>query len=207
MRVKAVISYDGSAYFGFQKQKTTKKTITSAIEIVLRSLEIESSIIGSGRTDAGVHATGQVIHFDVPEYWVDLTKLKEHINRKLTDIRFKHMIQVADGFHARFDAKERVYRYLFSTKKPSVFEHKYISYFASFDAKLLQVALDIFVGSHDFDFFRKTGTDTRTSVREIVNAKYVKRGECHYIYFKANGFLRAQVRMMIHVAMMVAQKK
>ena len=72
MRVKAVISYDGSAYQGFQKQTSTKLTITGAIEEALASLQINASIVGSGRTDAGVHATGQVIHFDLPEFWRDM---------------------------------------------------------------------------------------------------------------------------------------
>ena len=72
MRVKSVISYDGSQYQGFQKQKTTKMTISSTIEEALYSLQIHSPIVGSGRTDSGVHATGQVIHFDIPEFWIEL---------------------------------------------------------------------------------------------------------------------------------------
>jgi len=206
-RVKAVITYDGSAYYGFQKQKTTKQTITSAIEIVLRSLQIESDITGSGRTDAGVHASGQVIHFDIPDFWTDLENLKRSINRKLTDIRFKYICKVEDDFHARFGAKTRVYRYVFKTQKPSVFEQKYISEYTPFDTLLLQEALEIFKGSHDFNFFRKTGTDTHTSVREIYSVKYVKRGDYHYIYFSSNGFLRSQVRMMIDAAMRCAKKE
>jgi len=88
MRVKAVISYDGSQYQGFQKQKSTKMTISTAIEDALASLQIDPAIVGSGRTDAGVHATGQVIHFDIPDFWHDLEKLKLNLNRKLTDISF-----------------------------------------------------------------------------------------------------------------------
>ena len=75
-KVKAVISYDGSIYYGFQKQKSTTKTITHAIEEALNSLHIGSSIVASGRTDAGVHATGQIIHFNLPYFWSDLNKLK-----------------------------------------------------------------------------------------------------------------------------------
>ena len=119
MRVKAVISYDGSAYFGFQKQKSTTKTITTTIEKALISLGIKSSIIGSGRTDAGVHASGQVIHFDLPYFWQDLDKLKLNVNRKLSDIQFKNISKVEDDFHARFDAKRRTYRYVFKTTRKS----------------------------------------------------------------------------------------
>ncbi len=205
MRVKAVISYDGSPYQGFQKQKSTKMTITAAIEEALSSLQIDSPIVGSGRTDAGVHATGQVIHFDLPDFWHDLEKLKHNLNRKLTDIAFKHISVASNDFHARFSAKKRVYRYVFKTHKPSVFEQKYISYYKSFDPVLLINALKIFEGKHDFNFFHKTGTITHTTVREIYRTDYVERNGYHFIYFEANGFLRSQVRMMVDAAMLCAK--
>lgn len=205
MRVKAVISYDGSQYQGFQKQKSTKKTISSAIEEALSSLQIDSPIVGSGRTDAGVHATGQVIHFDLPDFWNDLEKLKLHLNRKLSDISFKHISLAADDFHARFSAKRRVYRYVFKTQRPSVFEQKYISYYEAFDPALLIRALKIFEGEHDFDLFHKTGTVTHTTIRKIYRTDYVERNGYHFIYFQANGFLRSQVRMMVDAAMLCAR--
>ena len=102
MRIKAVIAYDGSRFQGFQRQKSTKDTITTAIETALRSLNITSDITGSGRTDAGVHASGQVIHFDLPDFWHDLGKLKDHLNIKLQSIEFKHIALSEDNFHARF---------------------------------------------------------------------------------------------------------
>jgi len=206
-RVKAVISYDGSAYYGFQRQKSTQKTITHDIEQALSSLQIHSDIVGSGRTDAGVHATGQVIHFDIPEYWDDLKKLTLNLNRKLTSIRFKHIAFVSADFHSRFHAKKRLYRYVFKSKQPSIFEKKFISHYTPFDTQLLTESLRIFEGKHDFDFFRKTGTDTHTSIREIYKAQYIQQGDYHIIYFQANSFLRSQVRMMVDAAMQHAQNK
>jgi len=206
LRVKAVIAYDGSAYLGFQKQKSTQNTITYDIENALHSLHIDSTIVGSGRTDAGVHATGQVIHFDIPKYWHDLKKLKLNLNRKLTSIRFKHIAFVSSDFHARFGAKKRIYRYILKTKEPTLFEQKYISHYAPFDATLLTEALSTFEGKHDFDFFRKTGTDTHTSIREIYSTTYKQYGDYHIIYFQANGFLRSQVRMMVDMAMSCAKE-
>lgn len=205
LRVKAVIAYDGSHYLGFQKQTSTKSTITHAIEEALLSLQITSDIVASGRTDAGVHASGQVIHFDLPEFWSDLGKLKITLNRKLKDIQFKHISRVSPDFHARFSAKKRLYRYVFKTKKPSVFEQNYISYYSDFDTDLLKVALKYFEGEHDFDYFRKTGTLTHTTIREIYQAYYRESNGYHYIYFQANGFLRSQVRMMVESAMLYAQ--
>lgn len=207
MRVKAVIAYDGSVYHGFQKQTITDKTITGTIEKALRSLQIDSSIVGSGRTDAGVHATGQVIHFDLPEFWSDLNKLKLNLNRKLKDIQFKHISSASHDFHARFSAKKRLYRYVFKTQKPSVFEQKYISYYPEFDKALLIQVLALFVGEHDFDYFHKAGSITHTTVREIYKTNYIQRNNYHYIYFQANGFLRSQVRMMVEAAMQSARGK
>jgi tRNA pseudouridine38-40 synthase len=207
MRVKAVVSYDGSHYLGFQKQTSTKQTITYEIENALQSLKIDSNIVASGRTDAGVHASGQVIHFDIPSYWHDLQKLKLNLNRKLHDIHFKHISSASDDFHARFSAKKRLYRYVFKTSTLSVFEKEYISKYESFNPDLLSEALKYFIGEHDFDYFRKTGTQTHTSIRHIYKAYYKKHQGYHIIYFQANGFLRSQVRMMVDAAMGYAQAK
>jgi tRNA pseudouridine38-40 synthase len=204
VRVKAVIAYDGSYFRGFQRQKSTKYTITTAIESALISLGINSEIRGSGRTDAGVHATGQVIDFELPDFWQDLSKLKKVLNRNLKYISFKHISFVKDKFHSRFSAKRRIYRYIFKTTKPSIFENRYVAYYSSFDEKLLKLALAEFEGEHDFSNFLKTGTLTHTNIRNIYRAKYKKFNNYHIIYFEANGFLRSQVRMMTEVAMQVA---
>lgn len=204
MRLKATIAYDGGKFQGFQKQKSTKNTITSNIEIALRSLGITDEIRGSGRTDAGVHATGQVIDFFVPEFWRDVEKLKYELNRKLQHISIKKIESVEEDFHARFHAKKRCYRYVFKTTKPSIFEEAYVSYYPQFNANLLREALKAFEGEHDFSNFIKTGSVTHTNVREIYKAHYRKYKNYHLIYFEANGFLRAQVRMMVEASMQVA---
>ncbi len=204
MRVKAVIAYNGNLFKGFQRQKSTKETITTAIETALISLGIYSDIIGSGRTDAGVHATGQVIHFDLPDFWSDLSKLKEHLNGKLQAIEFKHITEVSDDFHARFNAKERIYRYIFKTRKPTIFEQDFIAHLPLNNSSKLNEALSCFIGEHDFSNFLKTGSETKDNIRQIYQAYHKRRGDYHFIYFQANGFLRAQVRMMTHTALEVA---
>jgi len=207
MRVKAIVAYDGNFFEGFQKQTRTTKTITTSIETALKSLHIESPIIGSGRTDAGVHATGQVISFDLPHFWSDREKLLRELNRKLKHIEFKHISQASDDFHARFHAKRRIYRYVFKQKKPSIFEENYISYYPSFDPNRLCEVLKYFEGEHDFCFFYKSGSKIHTTIREIYSTSYKQRGEYHFIYFEANGFLRSQVRMMIEIVMLYADNK
>jgi len=205
LKVKAVIAYDGSTYQGFQKQTSTKNTVTTAIEEALRNLQINSAITGSGRTDAGVHASGQVIHFDLPAFWSDLSRLRTTLNRKFSSIQFKHVCEVSDDFHARFSARERIYRYVFKESEPSVFEKNYIAHYDSFDAVLLSQALSLFRGRHDFAYFHKTGSQIHTTVREIYRTYYRKQGKYHFIYFSANGFLRSQVRMMVEASMQCAQ--
>jgi tRNA pseudouridine38-40 synthase len=207
MRVKAIIAYDGNLFKGFQKQKSTKRTITSNIEDALRSLGIHNDIRGSGRTDVGVHATGQTIDFELPPFWTDLDKLKNALNQKLNAISIKHFSYVSDDFHSRFSAKRRQYRYLFKTVAPSVFEEKNISFYPAFNEEILKKSLKLFEGEHDFSYFMKTGSITHTNIRYIYKASYKKYKNYHIINFKANGFLRAQVRMMIEAAMQVAQNK
>jgi len=207
MRVKAVIAYDGTSFRGFQKQKSTKQTVTTTIEEALISIGITSAIRGSGRTDAGVHATGQVIDFELPIFWQDLKKLKEVLNRKLKHISLKHISWVEDSFHARFSAKRRIYRYIFKTTTPSIFENRYVAHYPKFNKKLLQESLKAFEGEHDFSNFLKTGTTTHTNIRIIYKVHYKKYNHYHIIYFEANGFLRSQVRLMVEFAMGVALGK
>ena len=207
MRVKAVISYNGNLFYGFQKQKETNQTITNKIEEALKRLNINSDIIGSGRTDRGVHATGQVIDFELPHYWSDLKKLQTSLNRILEGIEIKHISRVNNNFHSRFSAKKRIYRYVFKSNKPSLFEKDFISYYNNFDTDKLQEGLNILVGTYDFSFLIKQGSQTHTNIRTIYKAIYKKRENYHFIYFCANGFLRAQVRMMINLVMLYAQDK
>ncbi|ADV46141.1 tRNA pseudouridine(38-40) synthase TruA [Nitratifractor salsuginis] len=204
-RIKAVIAYDGSAFEGFQRQKRTPRTVQGALERALASLGIGTPIVGSGRTDAGVHATGQVIHFDLPPHWAKqpLDELQIHLNRRLDAIRFKHLTPVPADFHARYDAKERIYRYIFR-REPSIFERKYVAGLAIADEAKLSEALKTFQGRHDFSHFLKTGSETAHNIRTITRAYFLRRGKYGYIYFHADGFLRAQVRMMVHAAAAVA---
>ncbi len=206
-RVKAVIAYDGASFYGFQRQKNIKETITTAIEETLKSVGIEDKIRGSGRTDKGVHASNQIIDFRVPIFWRDLNRLKEVLNRKLDSIYFKHISYVDDSFHSRFLAKKRIYRYIFKTTPLSIFEKRYISYYPKFNLLSLQESLKLFEGRHDFSNFLKKGSITHTNIRTIYRAYYKKYKNYHIIYFEADGFLRSQVRIMINFSMRVADGK
>jgi len=209
MRVKAVIAYDGSRFFGYQSQTTTTRTVAGALQRTAQSLGIESPIVASGRTDRGVHATGQVIHFDVPPHWqTRLKRLRELFNRRFEgSVRFKHITPVDETFHARFDARRRIYRYLIKQTEPSPFEAPFCHYLPALDLTALRKALSVFEGEHDFNLFHKTGSDPASTIRTIYRAYAIESGRYVRIYFEANGFLRGQVRLMTATALAAAEKK
>ncbi len=209
MRLKATISYDGSKFFGFQRQKDTSNTVSQTIENALFSLGIKEKIIGSGRTDSGVHATGQVIHFDIPLFWQkkSLNELKYRLNSKLKYIQFNYIKYVDSSFHAQYSAKKRVYRYILKTTTPNVFERDYVSYYKISNSSLFKKALNLYIGKHNFKNFKKQGSQTTSDVREIFKIEIKEIRDYIAIYIYANGFLRSQVRIMVEGAILVEQQK
>ena len=206
MRIKAVIAYDGSRFEGFQSQKHTQNTVVGVLQKALERTGIATKVIGSGRTDRGVHATGQVIHFDLPQYWNDLKKLRNYLSAYCAPfIKIKHFYPVPSDFHARYSAKRRAYRYILSHKEPTPFEAAYLTYAPPFDRKSIQRALKIFEGRHDFTYFMKTGSDTKSAIRTIYKASLYPYQEKTVIYIEADGFLRAQVRMMVDFLLKIAR--
>ena len=209
MRVKATIAYNGSKFYGFQRQKNISSTIVQTIEEALKSLGIESKVVGSGRTDRGVHAIGQVIHFDIPIFWQqkNLKELKYRLNQKLKYIEFKHIKEVDKTFHAQYSAKIRIYRYIIKTKKPKLFEKEFVSYYPIKDLNKLKSALKLYIGIHNFKLLKKEGSHTSSDVREVYNIKVKKINSYIIIYFYANGYLRSQIRMMVEGALRVEKNK
>ena len=129
MRCALCIAYDGTHFLGSQPQTETPNTILGNLAKTLLSLGIESKIIASGRTDKGVHATGQVCHIDLPLYWSDLNKLQDALNKMLPkSIIVKNIKKVDDDFHARYGAKRRVYRYIIKEKDSNPFEDSFITF-------------------------------------------------------------------------------
>ncbi|MBN2824991.1 MAG: tRNA pseudouridine(38-40) synthase TruA, partial [Campylobacterales bacterium] len=180
-KLKGVIEYNGNAFEGFQRQKHTAQTVAGVIEEALKRLNIKSQIVGSGRTDAGVHAANQVIDFEVPSYWSDTQRLQNALNHQLKAIRFKHLIEVNSSFHSRFHAKRRIYRYIFKTTTPNVFEKDFVAYYDDFNSDKLKEALGYFQGEHDFSLLCKSGSITHTNIRTIYKAAYKKRNNYHFI--------------------------
>jgi len=202
MRVKITLAYDGTDYFGSQTQKETDLTINGTLEKVFKALGIEQKIVASGRTDKGVHATAQVCHMDLPHYWSDLSKLKDVANSMLPpSISIKTIKPVADSFHARYDAKSRVYRYIAKAGANDPFCSRFVSFFPMINFEEIEQKIALFQGKHDFEFFHKSGSDTASTCR-IIHKAFVYKYKSYIIFhFEANGFLRSQIRLMVAALM------
>ena len=206
MRVKAVLSYDGSKFYGFQYQKHTDETVANTLQKALNSLNINSKIVASGRTDKGVHATNQVIHFDLPPFWRNLEKLKNSLNRiVLPYIYIKNIHFVEKNFHARFSAKRRAYRYILSSKEPSPFEYSYVTFIKDIDFNKIKESIKIFERRYDFKYFQKSGSEVLTTIRTIYKARFYEYRDYKILYFEADGFLRSQIRMMVDFLLKIAK--
>ena len=150
MNVKFTIQYDGTDFFGSQKQPN-KHTIENALLKAFLKINIDTKIILSGRTDKEVHASGQVFNTNIPLHWKNnFIKLQKVLNQQLPlSIRIKNLVEVNTDFHSRFDAKKRVYRYLISTKEKNAFSYKYISYVKEINEKFLK---QVFINTKIFMF-------------------------------------------------------
>ena len=156
---------------GSQIQKSTPNTVMGRFESTLKNLGITDTPIASGRTDRDVHATAQVLHVRLPEYWSDLKRLKQRLNFQLPDaLHVRDIKEVDDSFHARYSAKSRVYRYIISTNEPNPFESRYIHFVKELDFEKISEAINLFEGEHDFKNFMKNGSDTKSSIRNIYKA-------------------------------------
>ena len=204
-KILAIISYDGSKFYGLQAQKN-KKTVIGEIQKALKKLNITTQITHAGRTDKGVHALNQVISFFVPNYW-NIEKLKNLLNKILMpEIMFKK-IKKTQNFNPRFDAKKRSYRYILSTTT-NPFMDNYITYYPkTINTQLLQNALNILKGRHDFEYFAKTGSDVNHYIREIYDAYILEYKNFHIIKIIGNGFLRGQIRIIVDFLLKINENK
>ncbi|MFT7860059.1 MAG: tRNA pseudouridine(38-40) synthase TruA [Sulfurimonas sp.] len=197
MRVALVLSYNGTHFLGSQIQKSSKNTVFGQLEQVLGQLGINSKTVPSGRTDKGVHASYQVAHVDLPEFWSDLAKLKRVLNEMLSSsISVKKVYEVSEEFHARYSAKSRVYRYIIKEGASNPFEADFITFVDQINFNTIRQNIKLFIGEHNFINFMKTGSETKSSVREIYKAFAYKHKGYTVLYFEANGFLRTQIRFM-----------
>lgn len=195
---KLIISYDGTAYFGWQRQKE-HPSIQQTLEEVLERLASGEKVVchASGRTDTGVHAVGQVVHFH-SNVKLSPDKLLGAMNGLLPkDVVVKSVEVVPDDFHASTSAKRKLYRYVINdARAPDVFLRRYSWHFPY--CRLNEVAMNeaarYLLGEHDFRCFETNWPNRKSSVRTITYIKVCRADELLWIDVEANGFLYNMVR-------------
>jgi len=208
MRCFLTISYNGTHFLGSQQQKESSNTILGNLDKVLKQINIDTKIIASGRTDKGVHATGQICHIDLPSFWNDLSKLKKVLNSMLpSSILVTNIKQVDNELHARYSAKKRTYRYIIKTKKINPFEIDFVTFLDTANFMKIQQNIELFIGTHNFKYFMKTGSDVNSTIRVIYKAFAYKHKDYIILNFEANGFLRSQIRLMVSAILNLDKKE
>lgn len=192
-----IISYDGREYNGWQKQKNAT-TIQSTLEKALTTfLKKETTTTASGRTDTGVSAYAQPVHFDVDSEIVDLTKFKRSMNGILPkDIKVLHVLK--SDLHARFDAKKKTYLYkMYVSDVELPLMHDAFSLSTGIDIKEMKAFAKLMKGTHDFKGFQSSGSPTDSTIRTVYDARLKREGRYLNFYITGNGFLYKMVRNIV----------
>jgi len=210
MRWACIIEYDGTNFHGWQMQPG-QRTVQGVLELALAELlNVETRITAAGRTDAGVHARGQVIHFDVSATGIPPEKLTQALNQKLPDdVALRWSGQVADSFHARYDANRRVYRYRLA-KGPAILDrHQVWDVVYALQPEWLQACADRIRGRHDFSSFCQAQTETENHICTIMQAKWELGHDLksHTFHIEGDRFLHHMVRMLVGTMVEVARGK
>ena len=209
MRIGLKIEYDGTAYAGWQRQKNAPSVQAAIEQALFETLHWQGTIIGAGRTDAGVHALGQVAHFDI-ETRVPPDRFSYILNQTLPpDIRIVQSWAAAEGFHARRSAHGKHYRYtLYCSPHASALERNVSLHVPQkLDLAAMQRAAQALVGEHDFSAFRTMGSNIVGTVRTIYRLTVRQEGRHIYIDVYGNGFLYNMVRIIAGTLIAVGKGK
>ncbi len=197
--IRLTLEYDGTDYVGWQIQAngpSVQEAVEAALALVLGE---RVRLISSGRTDAGVHARGLVVHF-LTDRDLPLAAFREGVNRYLPrQIAVRAAAEVPPEFHARFSARGKWYRYAIyqDAVRSAWFDRTSWHLRAPLDIPAMTEAAALFVGRHDFAAFRSAGCDARTTVRKIFSVDLSREEELLLIDVKGEGFLRNMVRVMV----------
>ena len=196
--IKLTIEYDGKDFNGWQKQPN-KLNIQGEIEKAIYNITKEKvDLIGSGRTDAGVHALGQIANFKTNSN-ISIEKLPLALNSQLKNsIIIKKAEVVDERFHSRYNAKQKTYRYIINNSQCGTAIYRNLEYCfpIELDVEKMKEATKYFEGEHDFKAFKSSGTSGKNSVRTIYKAIVKKEGERIIIELTGNGFLYNMVRII-----------
>ena len=197
--IKLTIEYDGKDFNGWQKQPT-KLNIQGEIERAIKQITNEEvNLTASGRTDAGVHALGQVANFKTNSN-IPIEKIPIALNSNLKkSIVIKSAEEVEERFHSRLNCKRKTYRYVINNSKygTAIYRNLETHIPMKLDIQKMQEAVKYFEGEHDFKAFKASGTSSKSSVRTIYKAEVINAGnERIYIELTGNGFLYNMVRII-----------
>ncbi|MDD6211348.1 MAG: tRNA pseudouridine(38-40) synthase TruA [Bacteroidales bacterium] len=202
------LSYNGRNYCGWQIQPngiSVQSTLENALSLILRS---EISVTGAGRTDAGVHASCMVAHFDVPCGIENVDALAEKLNRILPkDIAVIKLIPVNGKAHARFDALSRTYHYFITDRKDPFYGDLFYKVHNKLDIGLMNKAAAILFEYTDFTSFSKLHTDVKTNICHIMEARFIPVDSGWRFTIKADRFLRNMVRAIMGTLLDVGRGK
>ena len=208
MRYKCIVSYDGSNYHGFQVQgklRTVQKEIEDVLFIITKK---PVTIHSSGRTDTGVHAFGQVIHFDC-DLDIGNWNMKTAINSRIAkDIYIKSVEKVADDFHSRINAIKKEYHYVidFNEFDPLLRNYRYFCRYRNIDRTLMEEAAKLYLGQHDFRSYTKNKKNENT-VREIFSIEFNWDLDVLKIKIVGSGFLHNMIRILVAMWLETARGK
>lgn len=203
-RYKITFAYDGANFSGFQIQphkRTVEQTLKTAVNKIAKNPTPAIPVIGSGRTDAGVHALNQVAHFDIP-YHLNNESMRKALNSLLPlDILVKKAELVSPDFHARYSAHQKTYRYRVDQGEfVNPFKRNYTAHFKyPVDLPKMLVAAKDLIGEHDFTSFVASGSQAKSNVRIIYDIQIQRDERQNEIVFDftGNGFLYNQIRIMV----------
>lgn len=206
---KLVIAYDGSDYFGWQGQvdrPSVVQTLENAFKLVFKK---EITVLGASRTDAGVHAVGQVARVKT-DLEIATSTLQWAWNNALRNgIVIRSLECVEDSFNPFCDVVQKTYYYHFFLERPLPFMQRYGYYFPfKTDTELLKKALECFVGTHDFVAFRSSEDQRKDTIRKIdsISLEYIKRYNVYRIIVKGQKFLRHMIRRIVGASLTVASR-
>ena len=201
MKYMMVLSYDGSKFYGFQRQKNVRN-VQGEIEKYLKLVLNEEILVkGAGRTDRGVHAKYQVLHFETDK---NIKKLKRKLNKLLSDIKVKQIKKVDNNFHARHSVKMKTYIYKIDLKYKKD-ENYYLKVKYDLNINKIKEASKNFLGTHNFKNFVSGKRDDYTST--IIDIKIYKFKGVLYLKFKCVGFFRYMVRNLVGALIEIGKGK
>jgi tRNA pseudouridine38-40 synthase len=208
--IKLTIEYDGTAYHGWQIQPGLRTIQGVMREQIAQITQQEVNLIGAGRTDAGVHALGQVANF-LTESTIDLPSLQRGLNSLLPpDIVITRAEEVEEGFHARFSARSKTYEYhILNQPYPSALLRDYAWFIHDeLDLTSMKKCITLLIGSHNFSSFRASGDESSHSMREVIRLEIEGRdSNLIVVTIEANAFLREMVRSIVGTLVDVGRGK